>query len=165
MLTQLKALSIAEHQSRQEVIREALTWNGTPFMHEARVKNVGVDCGRFLIAVYSKCGLMPDYEPERVPVAWHLHSDAPGFNPDMYLEQIRNYASEISGVPLPGDIAMFWWGRAYSHSGIVVDWPTQAIHCFFIKGVQWVDPARDPYLKRYISAHPPRFFSPWRKAE
>jgi hypothetical protein len=159
----LKHFPTKEHLERQEVIREALTWMGTPFMHEARVKGVGCDCGRFLIAIYSSLGHMENYEPYRVPVAWHLHSEAPGFDPEMYIRQIKRFAREIEGPPAPGDIAMFWWGKAYSHSGIVIEWPNKMIHCFFIAGVQLVDAQIDPYLKRFLSNHPPRFFTVWGK--
>ena len=136
----LKTVPKTEHLERQEVIREALSWTGTKFMHEARVKGVGADCGRFLIGVFVQTRLMEDYEPARVPVAWHLHADSPTFDPDMYVRQIKRFSHEIAGPPLPGDIALFWWGKAYSHSGIVIDWPHQMIHCFFINGVQLVDP-------------------------
>lgn len=34
-----------------EIVTEARKWLGTPFMHQARVKGVGVDCGQLVIAV------------------------------------------------------------------------------------------------------------------
>lgn len=157
----LKDLGIPEHLARQELIREALTWLGTPFKWEARVKGAGCDCGRFLIACHVAAGLMPEYEPPRCSVQWHLHKDAPSFDLGMYVRQIASFAPEIPGPPLPGDIAVFWWGHAYSHSAIVIKWPTELVHCFFVRGVQLVDARRDPYLKRFVSLHPPRFFSVW----
>jgi cell wall-associated NlpC family hydrolase len=148
-----------ENEGRAAVIAEAKTWIGTPFKHESRIKGAGCDCGEFLIACYSAAGLMPDYNPPHVPEQWHLHKDAPGFDPEMYLRQIEKFAHEIPANPGPGDIAMFWWGHAYSHSAIVVRWPTELVHCFFVAGVQFVNAEIDPYLKRFRWAHPPRFFS------
>ena len=44
----------------QERVRsEALTWLGTPYHHQGRVKGVGVDCGQILIAIYEKAEFYP----------------------------------------------------------------------------------------------------------
>lgn len=159
----LKAFTAKEHLERQETIREALTWLGTPFMHEARVKGAGCDCGRFLIACYSVAGVVPDYEPPAIAEQWHLHKDAVNFDPEFYLREIQKLAREILEPPDPGDLALFWWGHAYSHSAIVISWPTQLVHCFFVRGVQLVDASIDPYLRRFVDTHSPRFFTPWDK--
>ena len=47
----------------QERVRsEALTWLGTPYHHQGRVKGVGVDCGQILISIYEKAGILPNGE-------------------------------------------------------------------------------------------------------
>jgi hypothetical protein len=160
---QLQALSVNEHLQRQEVIREALSWLGTKFQHEACVKGVATDCGRFPLAVFGACGFgeAAKYKPPRVPIQWHMHKDAPGFDPEMYVRQLLLFTEEVTG-PYPADLALFWWGHAYAHSVIVIDWPTQAIHCTEAGGVVLVDPSRDPGARKWRSLHPPRFFSAWR---
>ena len=54
-----------------------------------------------------------------------------------------------------GDVALFRFGRCFSHGGIVVDWPT-VIHAWHVGGVMLTD-ARQPLLVR----RPVRFFSPF----
>ena len=59
----------------QERVRsEALTWLGTPYHHQGRVKGVGVDCGQILIAIYEKAGILPigECEPGDEPAEWDL---------------------------------------------------------------------------------------------
>jgi hypothetical protein len=162
---QLEALATLLRQesiTRERVVREAQEWIGTPFIHEARVKGVGADCAQFLIGVYSRAGILDPFDVPHHPIQWHLHPDAPGFDKDLYIRELQRYAREISAPPLPGDIAVFWWGHAYAHSAIVIVWPTKLIHCFEMGGVQVVDGARDPYARKYRSNHPPRFFSLFR---
>jgi hypothetical protein len=130
-------------------------------MWEARVKNVGTDCGRFIVGVFAHAGLIEPFSTPHLPIQWHLHNTAPGFDPESYVREITRYAPEIYTEPLPGDIAVFWWGHAYAHAAIVIDWPTKLIHCTEAGGVQLVDGTRDPYARKYRFTHPPRFFSYW----
>jgi hypothetical protein len=161
----LQALPIREHSFRQEVIREAMTWIGTKFQHETCIKGVSADCGRFPLAVFAACGFesLRDYKPPHVPIQWHMHKDSPTFDPEMYVRQILLFTEEVSR-PYPADIAMFWWGHAYAHTAIVIDWPTKAIHCTEPNGVTLVDPSRDPAARKWRGVHPARFFSVWRSA-
>ncbi len=47
-------------------------------------------------------------------------------------------------IPLPGDIVVFWMGKAYGHAGVIVDWP-QIVHSH----------ARDGYVtKSHVEMHP-----------
>lgn len=107
---------------RAAVVAEAKTWIGTPFHHAARVKGAGVDCLMLLAEVYERAGVTatrinpPFYVPD-----WHLHRDA-----ERYLEGLLRYACPID-VPASGDIALFRFGRTYSHGAIVTEWP-QLIH-------------------------------------
>jgi len=49
--------------TRGEVIIEARRWLGTPFMHQARVQGVGVDCAGLIVCVARACGLLDvDYQ-------------------------------------------------------------------------------------------------------
>lgn len=36
-----------------QAVAEAITWLGTPYHHQGRVKGVGVDCGTLLCEVYA----------------------------------------------------------------------------------------------------------------
>jgi cell wall-associated NlpC family hydrolase len=114
---------------RDDVVKEAMTWEGTPHRHEAMVKGVGVDCARILIAVYEATGVMPKGEcrPPHYPQDYHLHKDP------KYLEWVLKYCDKVEEA-LPGDIAVFHFGRGISHGGIVLEWPI-IIHAYTSLGV------------------------------
>ena len=46
--------SMAKKAKNLEAVQEALTWLGTPYHHQGRVKGVGVDCGTLICEVYEK---------------------------------------------------------------------------------------------------------------
>lgn len=118
--------------SRAAVIASARTWLRTPFHHEARVKGVGVDCAQLLIAVFAEAGLVAEFTPAHYPHDWHFHQDE-----ERYLAEISSYAHRVD-TPLPGDIALFRFGRCASHAAIVIDWPL-CIHAYYGQGVVEVD--------------------------
>jgi cell wall-associated NlpC family hydrolase len=122
---QEEAVILVEDIQRDQVVREALTWIGTPFHHAARVKGAGVDCGQFPLAVFEACGLIAHYEPEPYAQDFHIHNDE-----EIYLANIELFARKVE-TPLPGDIALFRIGRVVSHGAIVVSWPA-IVH-------SWVD--------------------------
>ena len=50
----------ARNVTREQVVRLARTWLGTPFHHQGRVRGVGVDCVGLVIGVARELGLVPD---------------------------------------------------------------------------------------------------------
>jgi NlpC/P60 family putative phage cell wall peptidase len=135
---------------RAAVIAEAGSWIGTPFHHAARIKGIGVDCLMLLAEVYERAGVIGHIDPPFYVPDWHLHRDA-----ERYLEGLTRYAREIAGPPLPGDIALFRFGRTFSHGAIVTDWP-RLIHAYWNIGVVQGDATLHPLADR-----PVRFFSPF----
>jgi cell wall-associated NlpC family hydrolase len=113
---------------RAAVVAEAQEWIGTPFHHHARVKGAGVDCLHLLAEVYERCGLIGHVEPEHYPPDWHLHRDA-----ERFLDGLMRHGREIGGPPESGDIALFRFGRVFSHGAIVVAWP-RLVHANFAAG-------------------------------
>ncbi len=103
---------------RQAIIKEAKTWIGTPWRHEAEVKGAGVDCGKLVYCVYRDCGLVDPLDVPSYSRQWMLHKND---------EEMLRWAGLIGlnavPAPLPGDVAVWKVGRTYSHAGIVVDWP------------------------------------------
>ena len=116
---------------RDDVIAEANTWIATKYHPNARIKGVGVDCGQLLIAVYESAGIIPpgDCNPGYYPFDWHLHRSE-----EKYLSWIKRYCDTTEETPLPGDIAVFQFGRCVSHAGIVLEWP-KIIHSYVGMGV------------------------------
>jgi cell wall-associated NlpC family hydrolase len=115
---------MTEAEQRAAVVAEAQSWRGTKWHHEARLKGVGVDCGQYLIAVFSAVGLVEVFEPEHYDMQWNLHRSEAKF-----LAYLLKYTRKIDSVPLPADIVMFRYGRQAAHGAIVVSWPT-IIHAF-----------------------------------
>jgi cell wall-associated NlpC family hydrolase len=114
--------------ARQAVIDESLTWLKTPWRHAAAVKGAGVDCGRIVIEIYANCGLIARFTPDPYPQDFAIHS-----NEERFLANIERYACRVD-KPLQGDIAVWKFGRCFSHAAIVVDYPT-IIHAKIDEGV------------------------------
>lgn len=138
---------------REAVIVEATSWLNTPFHHEARIKGAGVDCLMFLAEVYERVGVIKRVVPEHYPPDWHMHHNA-----ERYMEELVKYAREIE-APAPADVALFKFGRTFSHGTIVVDWPC-VIHAYWNLGVVWGNANIHPLLGREV-----RFFSPFEDGE
>lgn len=134
-----------EAEQRATVVAEARSWLRTPWHHEARVKDAGVDCANFLIGVYAACGLAPEFTPEQYPPDWMLHRDE-----EKFLKHLLQYTRPVE-EGLPGDIAMFRFGRTVSHGAIVVDWPT-VIHAYYDERmVVLTDVSTSPRLTGYFA--------------
>lgn len=126
---------------RTQIVRTAKEWIGTPYHHHAGIRHAGADCAMFPLAVYQQCGVLPlDYQPPQYSVQWHLHRSE-----ELYLKEIEQFVSEISGPPQPADFIVFRFGRTYSHGAIVVDWPV-VIHSYIPHGVLLSDALRDGEL-------------------
>lgn len=119
--------------TRQRIVEEAQSWLGTPYHHMACVKGAGVDCAQILIAVYSDVLALDKPDVGHYPADWMLHRSE-----ERYLWWLLKYCEETD-VPLPGDIAVFKFGRCFSHAGIVINWP-EIIHAHMqSKGVCLAD--------------------------
>lgn len=143
-------------KQRSDVVRIARQWLGTPYHHRARVKHAGADCAMFPLSVYQECGILPsDFEPPEYAMQWHLHRSE-----EMYLRTIEPFVREKHDDPLPGDFVVFKFGRAFSHGGIVVEWPL-IIHSYIPHGVLLSDALRDGELL----GREKKFFEvkPWKK--
>lgn len=118
-----------EQQERLAVVQEALTWLGTPWHHQARVRGAGVDCGQFLAAVLEDAGLIPHVDPGSYPQDFMLHSDEGRFQ-----ALVEQHAAQVDRGPLPGDILLFRFGRCLSHGAISLG-GTRIVHSYLDHGV------------------------------
>lgn len=109
------------NHKRQAVLAIARTWLKTPWHHRARVKGAGVDCAQILIAVYAEAGLVEEFDTGDYPPDWMMHRSQ-----ERFLEFVRQYADQVE-APLPGDLALYFVGRCFSHGAIVTAWP-EIIH-------------------------------------
>jgi hypothetical protein len=148
--------------TRAQIITSARCWLRTPFVWEACVPGVGVDCGRFLAASFNGAGLteidmasLPRFQPD-----WFLHKREG--SPSPFLEQIRGFGAveyelPAGGIPQPADIVVAKLGRDWAHSALVIEWP-HVIACangFCV--TEWRDLRRSPQY----GSRPLKFFDPF----
>ncbi len=128
--------------TREQVVAEAMTWEHTPYVANARVKgrNGGVDCLTFIAGVYEATGVIPPQTIPRYSKDWHLHQTE-----ELYLDGISPYCYEIFETPLPGDLVMWKFGHTFSHSAIVLNWP-RIIHAWGGRPVGPDDALRKTFL-------------------
>ena len=114
-----------------DVVGIARKYLNTSYHSGAKIKGTGIDCGWLLIAVYEDAGLLPigECDPGYYSNEWHLHRSE-----EKYLGWIEKYCDVVEGDPLPGDIALFKFGRCVSHGGIITEWP-YIIHAYVGMGV------------------------------
>lgn len=143
---------------REAVIAEAKTWLGTKWHHEARVKGSGVDCGQFILAAFEGAGLVPHIETGHYPADWMLHREE-----ERYLAFVETHLDRVE-TPKPADVAVWQFGKCFSHGAIVVDWPV-VIHAFRPeRAVVWGDATKGQLARMHLpeggsAPRPVRFYS------
>lgn len=132
---------------RARIVAEAMSWLGTPFHTGAQVKGAGVDCANLLSGVYQAVGLIPKGMPlPSYSASWFLHQAD-----NRFLDELEKYAHCVPS-PEPGDVAMFRFGRAVSHGGIIVSWPT-IIHARGDSNVLLQDVGRSANLASRVAGY------------
>jgi cell wall-associated NlpC family hydrolase len=133
-------MSPLEAGQRAAVVAEAMTWLRTPHHHQAAIKGVGVDCAMLPASVYAAVGCIPPVEFGHYAYQWSLHRKT-----ELYRDKVREYATEIPGLPGPGDLVLFKFGLTFSHGAIVVEWP-RIIHAHVREAVVLADASIDGVL-------------------
>ena len=115
--------------TRAAIVAEATTWLGTPYHHCADVKGAGVDCAMLLVRVYAACGLTPPgFDPRPYSPQWHLHRGE-----ELYLQWLQVAQALPTNTPQAGDIAIWKFGRTYSHAGVLKN-DSEVIHALIDSG-------------------------------
>ncbi len=151
---QMSEVRSQEADSRARVVAEARKWIRTPYHHGGDVRGVGVDCAMLLVRVYVDLGLLPWFDPRPYPRDWHLHRSE-----ERYLGFILDRARAVE-EPEPGDIAIWRFGRTFSHAGIVSAWP-RVIHAYARS--RCVEEC-DASVAGELAKRPRAFFSLWSAA-
>ena len=136
---------------REIAVTTAWFWVDTPYHHRARVMGAGCDCLMLIVESYLAAGLLPaDIEIPDYPQDIMFHSDD-----SRYVDTVLVYCDEVE-TPQPGDLAMWKFGKTWSHAAIVLNWP-RVIHAYAPYGaVVEMSIADDSRLAN----RPARFFSP-----
>lgn len=116
--------------ARAAVVAEAITWVGTPYHHHGRIKGVGVDCAMVLAEVFHRCGLVPHVDAGFYPTEWHLHRGE-----ELFLGWLSRVGAQPVEQPLAGDIAVYRFGRCFSHGAIFINDSGLAAHSYIGRGV------------------------------
>jgi hypothetical protein len=147
-----------ERIQRDNIVREAHSWVGTPYHNQGDIKRIGVDCGMLLVRVFVDAGLCEPFDPRPYSDDWYLHRSE-----ERYLGFVFDRTKETS-VPMPGDVMVFRYGRCYSHGGVVTcSTPLTIVHAYHpARRVLEEDVASNTILSMSIRA--PKFFSYWGNA-
>jgi cell wall-associated NlpC family hydrolase len=140
---------------RAAVVAEALSWRGTPYHHHARVKGVGVDCAQLLIAAYAVAGVVLPSDPGHYPPEWHLHRSE-----ERFLAHLQQAGARLVQAPAVGDVAVYRFGRCYSHGAVVVA-PGLVVHAHMPRSgargrVELCRTTDEP-----LAGRPVQYWSPW----
>jgi cell wall-associated NlpC family hydrolase len=100
---------------RAKVVAEALTWIGTPYVQQGDIKGPrgAVDCSMLLVRCWVDAGVFQPFDPRPYPPTWHMHH-----GDERYLAWMQALSEEVA-QPAPGDVALWRFGKCFSHSGIV----------------------------------------------
>lgn len=121
---------------RTHVLEVAQTWLLTRWHHRQCKKGAGVDCGRYIHAVFHEAGLVPAASFESYPADWMMHRSE-----ERFLGWVEKYADRVE-VPQPADIVVWRYGQCFSHGAIVFDWP-RVLHSYRReRGVVWGDASK-----------------------
>jgi cell wall-associated NlpC family hydrolase len=142
---------------REGVVQGAQSWCNTPFKHDCEVKGAGCDCAHLITGVYHPLGYMPKIQFPTYGADWFRHAT----DENQYIvETALKYFTEITEAEAQmGDWFVLYFGRAWSHCGILVGshravcaWPSNG-------RVTEINMRED----RLVSRHRRRYFSPkWR---
>lgn len=134
-----------EALKRAEIVTEALSWVAakTPYHHHGRVRGVGVDCAMLLAEVFHTCGMVPHVDAGFYPREWHLHRGE-----ELFLGWLAKCGAREVATPRPGDVAIYRFGRCFSHGAIVVADSGLAVHSYIGRGVIRTAPDEEPLAGR-----------------
>ncbi|MEZ5872416.1 MAG: NlpC/P60 family protein [Nitratireductor sp.] len=117
---------------QHEIVSEARSWIGTPYVHQASAKGAGCDCLGLVAGVWRAIGgivdlPMPAYTPDWGEI-------------DRFEHVLTGAAERLTQIPAnesgPGDLVVFRWRRGMiaKHMGILSD-NNRFIHAWERSGV------------------------------
>lgn len=151
-----------EQYERDLIVKITKEYLRTPYHHYGSVKGSGVDCLTLIICVFKEAGLLLDVNIPKYSHEWHLHHSE-----EKYLNGLLQHSQEVE-KPKPGDIALWKFGRCFSHGAVVIEWPL-IIHAYMGKGCVYEDVTTASWLNKIGEKsseqgkkRPVKFFSYWK---
>lgn len=149
------AVTTEEAAARIAVAAEALSWIATPYHPHASKKGPrgGVDCAMLLAEVYERAEVCACIDPGFYAIDHHLHRSE-----ELYEAALAQAGARRVKQPELGDIALFRFGRTYSHGAIVVEPGADplCVHAYTQRGVIPTRLSEDPLAGRDV-----HWWSPW----
>ena len=133
--------------TRDEIVREARGWTGTPYCHQASLKGAGCDCLGLVRGVWRA---LVGPEPERPPAYSPDWAEALG--KETLLAAARRHLHEIApGLANTGDVLVFRMGMGVpaKHCGIATGAGT-LVHAYWGRAV--TETRLTPWWTRRIAA-------------
>lgn len=96
--------------TRAQIIAEARTWIGTPWVHQGRLKGIACDCVGMIICVARALEIFP-------PELDATYSRNP--QPKLMIDYLNQYLDRIDGPPQPADVLLLRPHRITQHLGIL----------------------------------------------
>ena len=111
--------------TREDIVKEARSWIGTPFTHQGRARGVGVDCAG-VVEMVPKALKMPGY----IGAVIEPYMAQP--DPRVMQARLKQYLDAISfNDVLPGDVLLFRLDLDGQHLGVVTTLePLIMVHAF-----------------------------------
>lgn len=136
-------------EGRQDVVRAARGWLGTPYRHQAAAKGAGADCLGLVRGVWREvCGA----EPAPVPAYTMDWSEPQG--EERLWAAARFYLVEKFGPARPGDVLLFRMraGSVAKHLGILAEVGAvpRFVHAYAGRGVV-ESPLSAPWARRVVA--------------
>ncbi len=103
-----------EAELRQRLVARARAWLRTPYVQQGAILGAGVDCSMLLVRVWVEAGIVEEFDPRPYPPSWHMHHSE-----ERYLAWMDTLACRTE-TPQAGDIALFRFGRCFSHGGVMI---------------------------------------------
>jgi NlpC/P60 family putative phage cell wall peptidase len=132
--------------TRRAIVAEARTWIGTPYRHQASLKNVGCDCLGLVRGVWrAVCGAEPEPVPAYAP-DW-----AEASRREALAQAGQRHLIEIDPAQFaPGDMLLFRWrsGFVAKHAAIVTA-PDLMVHAH--DGAAVAEVAIAPWWRRRLA--------------
>lgn len=120
---------------QSEIVTEARTWLGTPYVHQSTVKGAGTDCLGLLRGIWR---VLNGNEPEKIP-AYTMDWSEPQGEERLWAAAVRHLRTKEIDDEAPGDVLLFRMRSSgvAKHLGIVGRVGQQAsfIHAYSNHGV------------------------------
>ncbi len=135
-----------KRHSRDEVVRVARAWLGTPYHHQASLCGVGTDCLGLIRGVYRTL-----YGKEAASVPGYSRDWAEAAGEETMLDAANKYLRKIDVKTVrPGDVVIFRWrARLVAKHVAIVSGDHKMIHA--IEGAPVSEVTLSPWWRRHFA--------------